>query len=832
VTAIRLFRPHGTERLALVSVEPSFTYPGRVMVHVARGATRTSLVHTALYGPMTPDEARARVAAEVEQLRLQGFGAPGMQAVEELQSPKARTRALAALRLGWRREVRAVEPLLALAEKPGDELCSVVDALGMIGDTRAVALARREAERKLLSRRRSGAEALRALADAEGLAAVEARAVERLPEPVRAALQSDDAALLAAAVAATPAKDRGLAVDTLYEIGRGACVPVVQEWIGSTALGAPFAWRYAKSVFKRSMLRFDLATFGLAAHRVDRLGREGQGTRADLKSGYDGQVRSTFVFGRATRVYLRRRSWRWLRRLAAWQPGLYAPAAAEAVVHYTAEDEAAPHGRFGAYASCYLLHRVLWGRSPRYRLLSGSLRFRLQPGAAVTAPGSAREESFPELWDRAPEAYLRLLGGSRLIVVQQFALTAIAARHRATLAAAPPEQVLALLDAPYEPTVQLALEELRRRFDPAQPDWVLLAALLADARPLVRALGLEWLEPTDGRWARAPDAAARLLGGVHAEVRDTVARVAIDSLATATEAERRAVAQHLVDLLRSGEPEDGAHQAVATVVLQALLADVEALDLDFATLSAAVDSGSGALRAVAAAVVVRRPGALDELGVPRVVAMAKNEAQFVRDAAFALLEREVQRFAAEPWPLLSVAESPWTDGRRRAVELLRRLDLTHLSLDAIFEIVDSSREEVQSLGRELLLRTRERWDEGQVVPRLLEHPHPGMRPFTLSLAEACVMGELARIPVAPTFFRAVLLDLQPRRAVKRQAIVLLVESGLRGVDEARAAAAVLSALLRTQTKRDFEDALAGLSRLQLAFPELSTPLVVKAGSRA
>lgn len=829
---IRLFRPQGIHRVAMVSVEPSYTFPDRVMVHVARGATRATLAQTALYGPLTAEEARERVALEEQQLRSEGFGASGLQAIDDLKSPKARVRALAALRLGWRREVRAVEPLLALAEKPGEEQSSVMDALGMIGDARAVPVARSEAQRKLLSRRRSGVEALRSLGDGPGLDEATTRAIDRLPEAVRAALLSagtEDVIgqKLVEAVQATPLKDRGLALDTLYEIGRPVCTRAVLHALDASPLGTPFVWRYAKSVFKRSMLRFDLPAFGRLAHHMDREGREGTGSRAELKSGYDGQVKSTLVFGRRTRQYVRRRSWRWLRRLASWRPDLYAPAAAEAIVHYTAEDEQEPSGTFGAYASCYLLHRILWGRSSRYRFLSSSLRFRREPGAAVVPPEGAREESFPELWDRSPAAYLRLLGGSRLVVVQEFAFAAITSRHRAVLETASPAQVLALLDAPYEPTVQLALGELRRRFDPTRPDWTLLAALLADARPLVRSLGQEWLEPTSAQWARDPDALALLLGRARPEVSDTVARLAVQSLATAPAGARKAVAERLFAVLREGEPQEGAHQALATVLVPALLPELLALDLPFDTLSAAIDTGSNALRAVAAAVVVQRPGALDELGVARVVAMAKHEAQSVRDAAFQLLGREVRRFAADPWPLLAIAESPWTDGRRRAVDLVRQLDLTHLPLDAIFEIVDSSREELQGLGRELLMQTRDRWDPAQVVPRLLEHPQPGMRPFTLTLAEAYVTGEVARVPAAPAFFRAVLLDLQPRRAVKQQAIALLVASGLRGIDEAQAAARVLGSMLRTRIQFDFEDAMEALAHLQLAFPELSSPLVIK-----
>ena len=41
-------------------------------------------------------------------------------------------------------------------DKATEELCTILDALGWIGDDRAIPLARKYAERKLLSRRRSG----------------------------------------------------------------------------------------------------------------------------------------------------------------------------------------------------------------------------------------------------------------------------------------------------------------------------------------------------------------------------------------------------------------------------------------------------------------------------------------------------------------------------------------------------------------------------------------------------------------------------------------------------------------------------------------------------
>ena len=44
-----------------------------------------------------------------------------------------------------------------------------------------------------------------------------------------------------------------------------------------------------------------------------------------------------------------------------------------------------------------------------------------------------------------------------------------------------------------------------------------------------------------------------------------------------------------------------------------------------------------------------------------------------------------------------------------------------------------------------------------------------------------------------------------------------------------AAADILATLLRSVTRADFDDALEGLARLHLAFPELQSPLAVRTG---
>src|SRR5262249_5028386 len=156
-------------------------------------------------------------------------------------------------------------------------------------------------------------------------------------------------------------------------------------------------------------------------------------------------------------------------------------AAAEVLVAYAPEDAEEPVGLGGEFARCYLLHRILWGSSKRFVLDDRRLTFRFRDAMATKPLPGVREEAFAQLWDARPAAYLRALSAARLPEAHAFAVRAVAGPHRKVLEEASSEMVLRLLRAPYEPTVELGLGELERRFDPARPDLVLLDLLLSDS---------------------------------------------------------------------------------------------------------------------------------------------------------------------------------------------------------------------------------------------------------------------------------------------------------------------------------------------------------------
>ncbi len=833
---LRLFNPQGPDRVATLRAEPAWPAQDRFTLLVARGTSRTSLRKATILGPFDVAGLTSRMAEEAEALRRQGFLPGGLEALlTALASDGPRDRALAAVRLGWRRDAEAVEPLLLALANAGLERASLLDALGLIGDPRAIPAARQEAEKKLLSRRRSGVEALRNLGDTEGLAAARDRAIERLPMPLReiAAAAGADPSAIASALAALPHKDRGLALDTLYELGMPATTDAVRTALASLDIDGPHVWRYVKSVFKRSLLRRDVTTFAVCAYRIERTARVRPGTDAELKSGLDGTTRKTPVFRQRTQRYMMRLSWRHLRQLARHQPELYAPAAAEILLQYRPTDATEPDGVSGSLASCHLLHRILWGRSSRFELVRSSLTHRFRSKKPTTAPKGLREESYPELWDETPRAYIRLLATAKLREVHEFAVAAVKRAHRRAVEEAAPEDVVAFLSAPYEETVEIGLVELNRRFDPRAPDLALLQALAGDGRPPVRELAMRWLEISAPVWAADAHLIARLLGARDQAVRETVARLAVAELGGSPEV-RAALAKTIAARLLEPESEPGLHDGYASVAVHALLAELTPL-VPMDDLVVLLATGSAGARSVAGALLARHPEAIGSIGLARLAELGSHEVASLRESVRALLRLALPSLHADPSPLFSLAESDWPDARAFALGLLRDELAPSLGRSVALGFLDSRRVDVQDLGRDLLFRHAD--DLGGVeidgiVDRLAQHTHRNVHRVALQLLLRTPPARVSLRPGLLPLFRSALFDLAPDGTVKRSLLDLLRAAGVRDEGNARFAVELLSDFVGTEGKRDFEVALAALVEIRLAFPQLPSAVTLAGGASA
>lgn len=809
-------------RVSLVSVEPA-SAPGMVLVRIATGPTRRQLGGGTAYGPFPEGEAAARLQQVVERLMGAGYAEIGEHAelLNKLTVNSRKQRALATANLGWRGVTAAVPALLDAAAQATTELPIIVDALGRIGDARAIPLCREQAAKKLLSRRRSGVEALRALGDAEGLAHARVAGLQRLPEAIVSLLgKLDESAAsgapvdeLQAAVMALEPLRRGLAIDQLYEFATPLCVAVArhclaQEW------ETPHLWRYTKSVWKRAQLREDFETFAQLALAFERRRGRTVGIRAELKSGLDGQSRKTPVFAPRTQDYVVRASARWLYRLAWWRRASYVHAATAVLARYDETDAREPEHLRGAFAWSLMLHRLLHAAGPRFHE-TASARVAARNPAAVSAPWSIDHVAFADRWEQLPTSYLRLAAFGRLDEVRAFGEAGLL-RHPAVLAEADGATLAALVDVPVAALALLAEHEIERRFDAERPDLSLCAELL-DGGERARTLGRRLLALAEAGWIVDLAGVLMLLQRRSLEGRAAATQSVLDAMPRLDGSTRRALLALLLDALEAA-PETSS--ALVDVLLAH--ADEAAAARNLEQILAWIQDGDLSRRTVGGALLGAHPDALATLGTARLVALADDEVQSVRAAACLLVGRALDALRDDPWPLLTLAETRFPDTRRCAFELLGKLDIEHLGHDALVALCDSNHAQVQDYARRWIGAHLERLDGARLLECLIEHPHAPMRAFALELLERHLPDGAPAFARVQDFLRASLLTPRLARPAKDRLLRVVAARGVVDAEQGRIAITILGAALRTAIQRDFEPLVLALTRIQLAWPALGS----------
>jgi hypothetical protein len=163
------------------------------------------------------------------------------------------------------------------------------------------------------------------------------------------------------------------------------------------------------------------------------------------------------LFSIATRQYLRRRAWRYFRKLGRRDPQRYVPAVKEALLRYRDDDTSTGVALIDNWGLVHILFHhspVISATDKGWRVAEGRSLSQLEP-----AP------MFAKLWAAAPRAIVELLTQSRCRAVRGWAVRMARRDMAAILLAFPLEERLGLLAFDDPEVVYLAAELLRN--DPA-----------------------------------------------------------------------------------------------------------------------------------------------------------------------------------------------------------------------------------------------------------------------------------------------------------------------------------------------------------------------------
>ena len=198
------------------------------------------------------------------------------------------------------------------------------------------------------------------------------------------------------------------------------------------------------------------------------------------------KLRAFRLFGVATRSYLRRRAWRYFRKLGKDHPDRYVAAASEALALYRDEDVADGLALIDNWG---LVH-ILFHHSPAIEAKAGGWTTRAGRSLAELTPSPI----FESLWKESPGAVVGLLTTARSRTVRRWAIRRVEADLASHASAMTPDGWIGLLGHD-------------------DPDLVNLAAEMLDRFEGLEATGVDrWLALAESTHPGALDALCELIG--------------------------------------------------------------------------------------------------------------------------------------------------------------------------------------------------------------------------------------------------------------------------------------------------------------------------------
>jgi len=267
----------------------------------------------------------------------------------------------------------------------------------------------------------------------------------------------------------------------------------------------PNVFRGVRQVYKAAEFFKDAEVFGVVALRFDLnkhfYSAPRWGDHTSIPGGNYDYVKvseelkkpdARIAYSDKTRKYLQQRTRRNLRRLGELGRDDYIEMAMGILLAHKPEHKKEPREvkeyhwdsvtgqgitqttHYDEYAHLNALLFITQSAGQKYKLGANSQTWKLNP-QHENEPG--RQELFPELWDKHPQALLTLLMQSEFDLLHGFGAGALI-EQRSFFNQIKPVEVEALFAKPFDSTKKLAFEVARERYNPNQPDMRLVFVML------------------------------------------------------------------------------------------------------------------------------------------------------------------------------------------------------------------------------------------------------------------------------------------------------------------------------------------------------------------
>lgn len=230
-----------------------------------------------------------------------------------------------------------------------------------------------------------------------------------------------------------------------------------------------------------------------------------------------------------------------------------------------------------------------------------------------------------------------------------------------------------------------------------------------------------------------------------------------------------------------------------------------------------------AAQRVGAALLQHR--AATELSVRQWARLAQHADLSVRRYATAAYEAHEGLVKQHTRDALRLLDGPWEDSREFGFGYFRaRYTDADWTPEFIIGVCDSTRDDVQAFGRELLQRFFQQQQGPQYLAALSEHPSVNVQLFVSNFLESHAAGQPERILGLRGYFVTALSQINRARVCKDRVLGFLLREAVKDAQVAAMVAEVFTRVSLTVVRRDRSQLIKALIELHAAHPHLAVPV--------
>lgn len=177
---------------------------------------------------------------------------------------------------------------------------------------------------------------------------------------------------------------------------------------------------------------------------------------------------------------------------------------------------------------------------------------------------------------------------------------------------------------------------------------------------------------------------------------------------------------------------------------------------------------------------------------------------------------------------LRLTNTKWQDSRAFAIDYFKhKLDDDDWTPALIISICDSTFDDVQRLGRDLLTRCFKEGDGVTYLTHLSQHPSQNVQLFSTNFLEDYASDDEARILSLEHFFVTLLSQVYKGRVAKDRVISFLTKEALINHAVAKMVANIYTRQSVTMAITDKAQFIQGMHAIRQVYPDIAVPMTVQ-----